>query len=767
MCGCARCLVTDYVKCRQGLQTHVRENEQSHFGAMESLTVVCLVPEEWESAEATNHCQTFFLHYGDAYEDYHFITDISDLVALGDNILKSGLVCFVLETCVIQGETRAIAELFAHFDRPDEKFNPCYVIFDNDNSVNEALLDSLSGIMHSCEILSAPCTTKLFHLSVQIASHRATTRRYSSSTSVRHSGQEKGSENVLVDRELQEYGVHDKRLHGEEVESDGNSHTSGKIRGCSSLGGKTAVESLKEYQNKEVNDSLSSVDATVEKDNTKTRLLAIEKDLHDAYWRFMRKKCFPVIPPIDKTCESETRIGHFEIGQFLGEGAFGSVRLGKDTRNGRAVALKFMSKARATKYYHVQSIANEISAVQILAHPHIVRSVEVIHGLAHVYVAFEYVNGPDLNQYVSGHAPLGNDVARDIFHQLASAIEYMHSRSICHRDIKPANVLLNSQTKQIKLIDFGFATKTTPVQYLKDWWGSPGFVAPEILANIPYNGMAADCFSLGMTLERLIVAPTKHTFKLSKELSKDKSAKENVAAILARLTEVFKSEPYSGIPVIVRDVLFGLLETDPRKRITAGEVLQCDWLTDIKACNTTPKRASKTNGDPLSASGRSGGTGRSSGRGSGHKLNRALTRKMSTSSLRKLLDDCGDTRLGNKTPSKSDTTSPSPPVMGYTRTPNAYTGTQRSYTGGNDASKRKKIEKIRKKTSLDSYKGFKKMSDLLSRRKAPQEKVLKINTHRNGGGISPSQSSISPIIMLTPNRGLTSTSITNGLPDIV
>merc|ERR1740136_631691 len=69
--------------------------------------------------------------------------------------------------------------------------------------------------------------------------------------------------------------------------------------------------------------------------------------------------------------------------------------------------------------------------------------------------------------------------------------------AIAHRDLKPENLLLMSKTndRDIKIADFGFATKVTSEECLKTQCGTPGYVAPEILRGVPY-GTKSDMWSL-------------------------------------------------------------------------------------------------------------------------------------------------------------------------------------------------------------------------------------------------------------------------------
>mmetsp|Transcript_28306 Transcript_28306/g.27236 ORF Transcript_28306/g.27236 Transcript_28306/m.27236 type:complete len:107 (-) Transcript_28306:540-860(-) len=80
-------------------------------------------------------------------------------------------------------------------------------------------------------------------------------------------------------------------------------------------------------------------------------------------------------------------------------------------------------------------------------------------------------------------------------------LNYMHKKNIAHRDIKPENILLCSKDENnldIKITDFGFAKFYDPLkESLKEGLGSPLYMAPEIIKNIPYDSKV-DIWSLGV-----------------------------------------------------------------------------------------------------------------------------------------------------------------------------------------------------------------------------------------------------------------------------
>lgn len=88
------------------------------------------------------------------------------------------------------------------------------------------------------------------------------------------------------------------------------------------------------------------------------------------------------------------------------------------------------------------------------------------------------------------------------FVQLVRAVEYLHKEGISHRDLKLSNVLVDHDNK-LKLIDFGFADNSQ--KNLKEFCGTPSYMAPELVLKVDYWGSFVDIWALGVILYRLLV----------------------------------------------------------------------------------------------------------------------------------------------------------------------------------------------------------------------------------------------------------------------
>jgi serine/threonine protein kinase len=160
-------------------------------------------------------------------------------------------------------------------------------------------------------------------------------------------------------------------------------------------------------------------------------------------------------------------VHNFKIIKEIGEGALGQVYLAQDMILGRQAALKFLSTEFTFDENILHRFEQEAITASSLSHHNIV----TIYGLEQMdgnhYIVMEYVDGETLRQHLAALVlepyPLRLKEALSIAIQVAEALTYAHTKRIVHRDIKPENIMLPSDGRPIKVLDFGIAKVTTEI----------------------------------------------------------------------------------------------------------------------------------------------------------------------------------------------------------------------------------------------------------------------------------------------------------------
>ena len=107
------------------------------------------------------------------------------------------------------------------------------------------------------------------------------------------------------------------------------------------------------------------------------------------------------------------------------------------------------------------------------------------------------MKGGELEEYIGDCGKISECEAREFLKQILSALTHLHSLSIVHLDLKPENILLVEESSiHVKLIDFGISRKFSNGADIKGVYGTPEFIAPEILNYEPI-GFATDLWSVG------------------------------------------------------------------------------------------------------------------------------------------------------------------------------------------------------------------------------------------------------------------------------
>lgn len=118
-----------------------------------------------------------------------------------------------------------------------------------------------------------------------------------------------------------------------------------------------------------------------------------------------------------------------------------------------------------------------------------------------VHIVMDLAQGGDLYDAIVERGPLSESEAAEVTLRLLNALTYLRSKRIIHRDIKLENILLGREVTDIRISDFGLATKA---RSSKRTCGSPGYLAPEIFKSQNGYTSQVDMYSAGIVLYAML-----------------------------------------------------------------------------------------------------------------------------------------------------------------------------------------------------------------------------------------------------------------------
>ena len=223
-------------------------------------------------------------------------------------------------------------------------------------------------------------------------------------------------------------------------------------------------------------------------------------------------------PPLHKG--DVRQIAHYRIERKLGSGTSGSVYLAVDENSNARVALKLVPDTAAIGKGSDPRFQREADALRRLDHDNIIRLYDAGQADRWLYLAMEYVPGPDASKLIAtpGDAlPIAHAV--DVARQTLAALGHAHAAGVVHRDVKPNNIILSrvGGREIAKLGDFGLAklyakTNLGSLTRPGDIGGTPGFLAPEQLHDLSAAGPAADLYGAGATLYYMLTGQVPYDF---------------------------------------------------------------------------------------------------------------------------------------------------------------------------------------------------------------------------------------------------------------
>ena len=262
---------------------------------------------------------------------------------------------------------------------------------------------------------------------------------------------------------------------------------------------------------------------------------------------------------------------YYEMLDDLGEGIFGSVKLGVEKKTKERVAIKIIKKKKA-KPSDMELVRTEIDIMKLCHHPNVVHLLDHFENADYIFIVMEYIRGGRLTDYMKEKKfHFSEKRAAEIIYEIAIGVKYLHKYGIIHRDLKPDNIMLTESNDKghIKIMDFGLSKILGKKEKTSDGFGTLTFVSPEVLIRKPYN-KEIDIWSIGVILYLI----------LSGDLPFDdeEDDEEKIAKSIVFNEVEFPSKKFGNKSKEVIELIKRCLTKEPKDRIKIDEIIKSDWI---------------------------------------------------------------------------------------------------------------------------------------------------------------------------------------------
>ena len=202
------------------------------------------------------------------------------------------------------------------------------------------------------------------------------------------------------------------------------------------------------------------------------------------------------------TEELQQLLPAYDVLSFIAKGGMGAVYKAHQKSLERNVAIKILPREFGEDHDFRRRFEDEAKAMAKLNHPNLISVYdfgEVDHML---YIVMEFVDGKSFHESFHGRAIAEKEVAH-LVAGICEGLAHAHEAGILHRDIKPANILLDSKNRP-KIGDFGLARLTEETEGEGIIYGTPDYIAPEVIKNPGAVDTRSDVFSTGVILYELL-----------------------------------------------------------------------------------------------------------------------------------------------------------------------------------------------------------------------------------------------------------------------
>ncbi|XP_040381001.1 calcium-dependent protein kinase 2 isoform X1 [Oryza brachyantha] len=285
----------------------------------------------------------------------------------------------------------------------------------------------------------------------------------------------------------------------------------------------------------------------------------------------------PIGPVLGRPMEDVRSI--YTVGKELGRGQFGVTSLCTHKATGQKFACKTIAKRKLSTKEDVEDVRREVQIMYHLAgQPNIVELKGAYEDKQSVHLVMELCAGGELFDRIIAKGHYTERAAASLLRTIVEIIHTCHSLGVIHRDLKPENFLLLSKDEDapLKATDFGLSVFFKQGEVFKDIVGSAYYIAPEVLKRS--YGPEADIWSIGVILYILLCGVPPFWAE----------SEHGIFNSILRGQVDFTSDPWPRISASAKDLVRKMLISDPKKRISAYEVLNHPWIKEDGEAPDTP-----------------------------------------------------------------------------------------------------------------------------------------------------------------------------------